>query len=135
MATGGDVLEAAYNHPTLGSGILYPKANEANTFDVGGIRTEDDTDSSDSSGEPIWKMSRKLGFFEIVIANDTVDRMEYDAIDKMSGDVAAAEWTVTLINGSVFGGTGKPVGDLSNDTQAATFTLKVNCPKWKKIAG
>jgi hypothetical protein len=42
MAVHGDILEVTYNHPTLGSGVFYPKANEGNKFDPGGFRNNDD---------------------------------------------------------------------------------------------
>ena len=42
MASHGDITEVTFNHPTIGQGVFFPKANEGNTFDQGGIRTSDD---------------------------------------------------------------------------------------------
>ena len=38
----GDILEITYNHPVIGSGTLYCKANEDSQVDKGGYRSEDD---------------------------------------------------------------------------------------------
>ena len=38
-AVGGDIIEAAFNHPTLGSGVIFPKANEDGTLDTNAQRT------------------------------------------------------------------------------------------------
>ena len=32
---GGDIVELTFNHPTLGSGIIFPKSAEDSTFDLG----------------------------------------------------------------------------------------------------
>ena len=135
MAVGGDIVEISYNHPTLGSGLLKPKSNEDNTHDLGGIRTNDDANMIDGGGEPIWQKNRIMGFFEAVISNDQNTNEELQQMIELAADPVAAEWTISIINGTVYGGTGKPVGDLQGNINQATFTLKVAVPTLKKIVG
>jgi len=134
MATGGDINEVRYNHPTLGTGVFYPKAGESNTFDLGGVRTGDDAAMIDGAGQPIYQMNRVRGFAEIVVANNT-DGLNSDlqTVKNLSQDPVAAEWTVSLLNGNIYGITGKPVGDLQLDSNAATFTLKISGGEMKRI--
>ena len=134
MAVGGDIIEVTVNHPTLGSKVFFPKANEGNTYDVGGIRTEDDADSVDGGGNPIWKKNRKMGFFEVVIANDQNNGQDAEFCASLAADPAAADWTFSIINGTVYGGSGKPVGDIQANINDATFTLKVLGAQFKKIS-
>jgi hypothetical protein len=135
MAVGGDITEITVNHPTLGSRIFFAKANEGNTYDVGGIRTEDDADSIDGGGNPIWKKNRKMGFFEVVVANDQSQSVpDADFVATLAADPVQADWTFSIINGSVYGGSGKPVGDIQPNVNDATFTLKVLGATFKKIS-
>lgn len=124
-ATGGDVLEITYNHPTLGSGTIYPKAKEDNTLNHGGLRSEDDENGLDGSGRMIDKMSRQRWSFEGVIAWDNNIAKELEAVIKMAKSPLEADWTFTHVSGQVYGGTGKPVGNLNGALSAATFQLKV----------
>lgn len=133
MAIGGDIIEVTVNHPTLGNRVFFPKANESNTYDTGGIRTEDDADSIDGGGNPIYKMNRKNGMFEVVLANDMNTREDLEFCVQLAESTEAADWTFTVINGVVYGGSGKPVGDLKGNINDATFPLKVLGAKFKKI--
>lgn len=135
MAVGGDISEISYNHPTLGSGILRPKSGEDNTYDTGGIRTSDDANMVDGGGTPIWQKNRVMGFFEVVVSNDQNTQEELDKVVALAADPVPAEWTFSLLNGTVYGGVGKPVGDLQGNINQATFTLKVAGAAFKKIVG
>lgn len=135
MAVGGDITEVTWNHPTLGSGTLRPKAGEDNTYDVGGIRTADDANMIDGGGNAIWQKNRIMGFFEIVVANDQNTNEDAEKMAALAADPVEAEWTFSIINGTVYGGTGKPVGDIQPNINQATFTLKVAAPSFKKIVG
>jgi hypothetical protein len=125
-AVGGDILEIVASHPTLGNKVFSPKANEGNTLDTGGLRTEDDADSVAGNGEPIFKINRKLGMFEVVVANDMNINKELEFAAALSGDPVPATWTITHVNGTIYSGSGKPVGDIQANMNDATFTLKVN---------
>jgi hypothetical protein len=134
MAVGGDITEVTVNHPTLGSKTFFPKANEGNTYDTGGVRTEDDADSVDGSGQIIWKMNRKAGFFEVVLSNDQNTRNDATFVAELAADPVEADWTFSIINGTVWGGKGKPVGDIQPNLNDATFTLKVLGASFKKLS-
>lgn len=136
MATvGGDIEEITYNHPTLGSGVLRPKAGEDNTYDLGGIRTNDDNAMVDGAGEPIYSKNRKMGFFQCLVKNDQNTAQDLEKIVALAADPEPADWTFSVVNGAVFGGKGKPVGDLNANINQATFTLKVAGGGFKKISG
>lgn len=132
MAVGGDIIEVTVNHPVLGSRVFFPKANEGNTYDTGGIRTEDDADSVAGGGEMIWKKNRKAGFFEVVLANDQNTREDAAFIAQLAAEPAEGDWTFSIINGTVYGGKGIPVGDIQPNINDATFTLKVLGASFKR---
>jgi|SRR5690242_2743060 len=132
---GGDILEISFNHPTLGSGSLFPKSNEQSTLDTGGFRTEDDANHVDGGGRNIRKMNRVRWYTEQIIANDINVAQELEKVVAMAGDPLDGEWTLTHISGAVYKGTGSPVGEHQLDLNAATFSLKIGGGgKMKKIA-
>lgn len=136
MAVGGDIIEITFNHPTLGSGIIFPKSAEDSTFDPGGFTSNDDDNMIDGSGEMIDQLNRKRWSFEDTIAWDMNTREDLDKMQDLQSDPVLADWTITHINGTVWGGTGKPVGDLKGNGNAATFPLKLaGGGKMKKIIG
>lgn len=134
MAVGGDILEITYNHPTLGSGVIFPKASEDSTFDLGGFRSNDDANMVAGNGEMIDQINLARWSFEVAVAWDMNTREDLEKLNDLAADPVLADWTFSHINGTVYGGTGKPVGDLSGNGNAATFTLKVSGGgKLKKI--
>lgn len=136
MAVGGDITELTINHPSLGSRSFKPKANEDNTYDLGGIRAEDDEKMIDTSGNMISKLSRKRGFLEVVLANDQNTREDADFITEVCESPELADYTWSIINGTTYSGKGRPVGDVQPNINAATFELKVAFQgKARKIAG
>jgi hypothetical protein len=54
MATGGDIIEITFNHPSIGSGTLFPKAGEDSTYNTGGFRSADDDNMIDGAGNMIF---------------------------------------------------------------------------------
>jgi hypothetical protein len=124
-AIGGDIIEAAFNHPTLGSGVLFPKANEDSTLDLGGFRSDDGEDGIDGSGEMIDKMTRKRWGAEMVVAWDNNSRQELEKAVAMANSPVQATWTISHVSGAVYKGKGKPVGDLKGSALNATFPLKL----------
>lgn len=125
-AVGGDIIEVTYNHPTLGTGTLFPKSNEDSTYDVGGFRSNDDANMVDGGGNFIDQLNRQRWSFELVVAWDKdLSPDTLTAISNLSESPELAEWTFTHINGTVYGGTGKPVGDIQGSGNAATISFKV----------
>lgn len=124
-AVGGDILDAAFNHPTLGSGVIFPKAGEDSTFDLGGFRSDDSEDMIDGSGNMIDKLNRKRWGAEMTVAWDNNNRQELERCVALAGHPVPATWTITHVSGAVYKGTGKPVGDLKGNANNATFPLKL----------
>lgn len=122
---GGDWLQITVQHPTLGKHTFLPKSNETSTFDVGGITTNDDANQVTATRQGIWQMNMARGFLETVVANDMNEGQDVIFAKKLSGDPVDGTWTASHINGSIWGFTGRPVGDIQADMNAATFTLKV----------
>lgn len=133
---GGDLLEITYNHPTLGEGVIYPKASEDNTFDLGGFRTSDDANMIDGSGTMIKQLNRVRWSLETLVAWDMITRKDLEKLTAIAGDPVDADWTVSHVNGSVYAGKGAVVGDLQGNGNAATFTLKISGGgEMRKITG
>lgn len=122
--TAGDWLEIKVDHPTLGQHTFYPKSNEGSNFVKGGIRTNDD-DNQTASGDPIWQMNFVRGSLEVVIADDMNVRLDSDFANQLTASPVDGNWTCSHINGSIWGFSGRPVGDITTDTNAGTFTLKI----------
>ncbi len=135
MAVHGDIQEVTFNHPTLGSGVFFPKAAEGNTFDPGGLRNSDDANSITGGGSLMIQKNRVRGFFEIMIENDMNVRNDAIVLKELSASPLPADWTVTHINGTVWAGSGVPVGDITPDMNAGTMTLKVVSKEFVKIVG
>lgn len=125
MPVGGDIIEITYNHPTLGSGVIYPKSAEDSTFDPGGFRSADDANMVDGGGRMIDQMNRVRWSLEQTIAWDMNEAQELEKLADVAASPVQAQWTISHINGSVYSGKGKPVGDLQGNMNAATFPLKL----------
>lgn len=125
-AIGGDILEITFNHPTLGSGIIFAKSAEDSTYDLGGFRENDDANMIDGGGNFMSQLNRVRWSFEVVVAWDMNDVKTLEKLTQLSGSPVQAEWTISHINGTIYGGTGKPVGDMQGNGNAATFTLKIS---------
>lgn len=132
---GGDIIEVTYNHPTLGSGRFLPKSGEDSTYDLGGFRGGDDANMVTASGSNIKQLNNVKWSFEVKVAWDANTNEELEKLTALAGDPVDADWTMTSINGTVYGGKGAPVGDMQANGNDATFTLKVSGGgKMKKIA-
>lgn len=133
---GGDILEITYNHRTLGTGSWKPKANEDSTFDPGGFRGNDDANQVDGGGATIRQLNQVRWFFEGTIAWDANLTNELDQAKQLAANPDEADWTITSINGTVWGGKGAPVGDINGDGNAATMAIKISGGgALKKIVG
>lgn len=124
-AVGGDILEITYNHPTLGSGIWFPKSGEDSTFDPGGVRGTDDANMVDGSGKNIRQLNRVRWSFQGTVSWDGNVANELDQAKSLAGDPVEADWTITHINGTIWKGKGAPVGDIQGNGNAATMAVKI----------
>ncbi len=123
---GGDITEIKYNHSVLGDGTIFCKSAEAGTMDIGGYRTADDAANVTGGGQMIQQISRVLASFEAPpISWDMTGADELQKLADMAASPILANWTISIISGAVYGGLGKPVGDLTADTMTAQVTLKL----------
>lgn len=135
-AVGGDIIEITYNHPTIGTGIWFPKSAEDSTFDPGGLRGADDANMVDGSGKTIRQINRVRWSFEGTVSWDANVANELDQAQALAGDPVEADWTITSVNGTVWKGKGSPVGDIQGNGNAATMAIKLSGGgQLKKIAG
>lgn len=125
MATGGDITEITFTHPTIGAGVIFPKAAEDNTFNLGGFRSEDDANGIDGGGNMIDKMNQRRWSFEGTVAWDMNTGFTLEKLVALAESPVLANYTLTHINGSIYSGKGKPVGDLDGNGNNATISLKL----------
>ncbi len=125
MPSGGDITELQCNHP-LGLFTFYPVSNVDSTYDLGGIRTDDNMDDIDGSGSPIYKMNRKRASFECTIAWNMGGNATLEDVVAMAGAVEEGTWVATNINGVIYKLVGKPVGDLQGNGNTSRFPLKIS---------
>lgn len=119
--TGGDIKEFKAEHPTLGSYVFEPKANEDTESNKGGIRVNDDDNAITSSGTIIVSGSYTRPYLQVTLANN--DESE-KFINDWAESMALATVTYTLISGDVYRGSAIPVGDLKPSTLNATMQVK-----------
>ena len=136
MSASGDVLEITYNHPTLGSGTYFPKSAEDSSFDSGDFRSTDDANSITASGSMIDIINRTRWSVELPVEWDSAVDDELESLRELAANPVLAEWTIRRINGTVYRGTGKPVGDIVGNGNTGTIPLKVaGGGVMEKIAG
>ncbi len=126
MPVGGDITEITYNHPTLGSGVIFIKAAEDSTFNLGGVRSNDDMNGIDGGGRMITQLNRQRWSVDVTVAWDMNVNLDLEKLSALAGDPLDADYTISHINGSIYGGTGRPVGDIAGNGNAATFPLKLS---------
>lgn len=134
MATGGDFKEFTFNHPIEGSGTIFLVSGEDTTMDLGGIRSTDDMNMVDTAGNMIDVLKNSRWSVEGTVSWDMNTELTLEKINALSASPILADWTMSHINGSVYGAKGKPVGDLKGNSSKATFPLKLSGGgKLKKI--
>jgi len=130
---GGDIVELSYSNSVLGlQGTFKVKANEGNTFDPGGVRTNDDATQVTSNGEPIWQQNMKMGGATIVIVNDMSLKTD-NVCAQLASSESDTTWTFTVINGKSYRGTGMIVGDITPNVNDSTLSIKIACPTLKQL--
>jgi hypothetical protein len=126
MAVGGDILEIKWQHPTLGSGVFFPKSNEDSTFDLGGFTSNDDANMIDGGGNMIDQITRKRWSLEVTSSWDQNISNELASAQALAQSPVQSTFIISHISGAVWQATGKPVGDLQANANQATFTLKLS---------
>lgn len=125
MIVSGDIIEITFNHPIVGSGTLYPKASEDSEFDTGGFRSADDNAGIVGSGTRINKLNRVPWGLTTTIGWDMNDAQELEKLSKLAGQPKEAQWTISHVNGSVYGGSGTVVGDVKGNGNSGVIPLKL----------
>lgn len=124
-SVGGDITEITYNHPTLGSGSFFAKAGEDSEYQLGGLRNDDEATGVSGDGGMIIKKNRNRWHFSIKVAWDMNNRKDLDKAVELAKSAALADYTFTHSNGTVWAGSGIPVGELMGNGNTATFDLKI----------
>lgn len=122
---GGDLIEATYNHPTLGTGVFYFKGSEDGTFNLGGFTSNDDNAMVDGAGNMIDVINQKLWSVEGTISWDMNEGGSLQELQTLSGNPEPSDWTFSHSNQTVYVGNGKPVGDMAGNTGQATMAIKI----------
>jgi hypothetical protein len=123
---GGDIIEVVISHPTLGDFRFSPKANEAFTYDPGGIRNNDDASGVTGNGQVITQKNRVRWFIEGPVAVDLVSDNELANLPALAADPAQSVITATHISGDIRKGNGEYVGEIQVDTNTAQLKMKVS---------
>ena len=121
----GDILEIQWSHPKLGSGVWSPKSNEDSTTNTGGFRTNDDKSSVTGNGKMITQINNTLWSVECTIAWDQNIANEVEVVSKLAGDPEDTTFTITHINGTIWGGVGRPVGDVAGNMNTGVLPIKL----------
>lgn len=125
MAVSGDIKEITFNHPTLGSGTFKPIAGEDATFDVGGRRTLDE-DVITSDGEKINKITMMPWKYESPVRWAASTGLDLEKLVALSGNPEDADWTFELMDETIYGGKGRPVGDFVGSSKDGTIPIKLS---------
>jgi len=81
-------------------------------------------------------INQKRWKFGVTVSWDMNSADELSKIHELAASPVQADWTISSINGTVWGGKGKPVGDYEGNGNAATFPLLISGGgKLKKISG
>lgn len=126
MSTAGDILEITFNHATEGSFSIFCKSNESGTLERGGFRSNDDDNSITGAGGFIDQMNyRRPSFESPPIDWDMTDTDAQDKLSNLAESSVLSDITINSISGKIWGGRGKPVGDIAGDTNTGLVTLKL----------
>lgn len=124
---GGDITEITYNHSVVGSGTLFCKSAEDGSLEPGGLRSNDDDAGSSGNGIMVDIMNWRRGSFECPpILWDMTGTDEQQKLISMASSPILADWTINSVSGKIWGGKGKPVGDIMGSTNSATIPLKLS---------
>lgn len=126
MPVGGDITEITYSHPTKGTGVIFIKAAEDSTFNLGGVRSDDDMNGVDGGGRGIYKLNRQRWSLDVTVSWDMNTGLDLEDLSALAADPLDGTFTVSHINGSIYGGTGRPVGDIAGNGNSSTFPLKLS---------
>jgi hypothetical protein len=79
----------------------------------------------DGGGRIMDQLNRVRWSFEVVISAGVGDGTQ-EKINALTASPETADWTITNINGKVYAGNGKPVGDQNSNGNTSQMTLKLS---------
>ena len=123
MSVGGDIQEVTYNHPTIGNGAFYCKADEDTEADLGGYKNDDDTAGISGNGIVVLKKNRSR--WEHSLGSVLWEELPVDAFERMqelSNSTVPAVWTIATVDGKIYKGTGWPVGEFKGNRNTGLIT-------------
>jgi hypothetical protein len=125
MFIGSDFLQIGLKHTTLGSLTLYPKSGENGQIETGGLTTESDAKGITGSGEAIYKQT--IGRWVVETPPIAWKRQGIDTlalVKGMSTSFEEVDCTFELVDGTIWIGKGKIVGEIKGATFDATIPMK-----------
>ncbi len=127
MPSGGDLKEMTWQNQDVGQGRVFSKAGETHTIDLGGYKTDDSEDNTDSGANFMNLKTTKPWSYEYTAAVDEVNpnRMELETAQALSNSFSPTTFTFTNINGIVYTGVGTIVGDIKHDRSKSVMAYKV----------
>lgn len=125
MPSGGDIIEITYSNAEVGNGVIRPKSAVDSTYDLGGIRSGDDANMTDTAGNRIYQMNMVSPMFQVDITWDMINRNDLEVLNDLASSAQETTWTFANINGTIYKLTGKPSGDLTGNGNTSNITLKV----------
>jgi len=131
--SGADIDSFTVTSPSLGNFRFLPISGESNTFDMGGLRNQDNGTVA-AGGKRVQSKYRVPGIFEFAaVGDDPINLNEYQTACNLAGANEEQTWNIILLNGSQWTGTGAIEGDIKLDPLKATFSFKVVCGQgWTK---
>lgn len=120
----GFIQEITFNHPTVGSGVLFTIQDSDATIDTGGIRSADEMGGVDTGNRMIDSKSLNRWMVSCEISNAVNSTQELEKMTAIAASPEEADWTFTHISGVVYRGKGQVVGDIAAVLSTAKLPLK-----------
>lgn len=124
MTSGGDIREISWSNAN-GSGYFFGVAGEDSTYDLGGLRS-DDNGAVDGAGRYINQLNQMPWMLQAVVSNNMYSTFpELEAAKAIAAYPGDTTFTWTNVNGVSYTGVGTVVGDIQLNANKSTFTLKL----------
>lgn len=120
----GFIQEITFNHPTVGSGVLFTIQDSDATIDTGGIRSADEMGGVDTGSRMIDQKSLNRWMVSCEISNSLTATQEAEKLAAIAASTEEAEFTFSHISGIVYRGKGQIVGDIAPNLTSAKMAVK-----------
>lgn len=122
---GCELLKTEISNSVVGKVTLFHKAKETAKIDKGGLMTEDKAEGVTSAGGAMYSLSHKRWSVEpsaVAWGKTGVDTLE--KLNEFNNEITDSVFTFTLVDGTVYTGTGRIVGDTIADSLDASIPFK-----------